>query len=143
MNEDQDEEPPRRRRVHWDGTINAGHVLQALVIIGAALAFYGAQAANQAATDARLSALERDSGAGARITAALRDLVDQQQVRIATLETQQTNILDRIDREYADAADFKKNMTDGLDALRNQMSDVRSSVAAIATAVTGNPGARP
>lgn len=143
MSEDQDEEPPRRRRVHWDGTINAGHVLQALVIIGAALAFYGAQAANQAATDARLSALERDSGAGARITAALRDLVDQQQVRIATLETQQTNILDRIDREYADAADFKKNMTDGLDALRNQMSDVRSSVAAIATAVTGNPGARP
>lgn len=143
MSEDQDEEPPRRRKVHWDGTVNAGHVLQALVIIGAALAFWGAQAANQAATDARISALERDNGSGSRITAALRELVDQQQVRIATLETAQTNILERIDREYSERRDAQKAIQDVLITHGVSLTSIQANVAAIAAAISGSPGGRP
>lgn len=134
---------PPPRRLQWDGTINAGALLQALVIIFAVLAFWGAQAANQAATDARISTLERDSGAGSRITAALRDNLEAQERRIVALESASANTLDRIDREYEERQKAQEAIQSTLVTHGVSLSSIQSNVAAIAAAISGSPGGRP
>jgi hypothetical protein len=137
-----DDEKPGRG-LHWDGTINAGHVLTAGSMLLAAGALWAAQAAYQATTDARITALERDSGAGTRIVSALRELVDQQQVRIATLETAQSNTLDRIDREYEERQKAQEAIQGTLTTQGSALTSIQANVAAIAAAISGSPGARP
>jgi len=135
--------PAPPRRLQWDGTINAGALLQALVIVLAVLSFWGAQAANQAAADARISTLERDSGAGSRITAALRDNLEAQERRIVALESASANTLDRIDREYEERQRAQEVIQDTLTAHGAALDSIRSNVAAIAAAISGTPGGRP
>lgn len=132
-----------RRRVHWDGTINAGHVLQAVVIVAMAVAYWSAQAATQAATEARIATLERDSGAGSRITAALRDNLEAQERRIVALEAASTNTLDRIDREYEERQRAQEVIQSTLTAQGSALTSIQANVAAIAAAISGSPGARP
>jgi len=143
MTNTDDTPPAPPRRLQWDGTINAGALLQALVIVFAVLAFWGAQAANQAATDARIATLERDSGAGSRITAALRDNLEAQERRIVALESASANTLDRIDREYEERQRAQELIQDTLTAHGAALDSIRSNVAAIAAAISGTPGGRP
>jgi hypothetical protein len=141
MSEEGGEAP--RRRVHWDGTINAGHVLQAVVIVAMAGAYWSAHAATQAATEARIATLERDSGAGSRITAALRDNLEAQERRIVALEAASTNTLDRIDREYEERQRAQEVITATLTQHGAALTSIQANVAAIAAAISGSPGARP
>lgn len=132
-----------RRGLHWDGAIGAGQVMQALVLIAAVVSIYVGYAVGQAAAGARLDAIERDAGAGSRITAALRENVDTMQLRLVALETESRNTLDRMEREYQERKDAQAAIQTRLDDYGRTLTDIASSVSAIAAATSLAPGPRP
>lgn len=116
-------------RVRFDGTINLGHILMALSLAIPGV-WWGAT------LDGRVATLEVSSGVGSRIIDGLRDNVAAQERRIAILEAAQASIIDRLTREYEAQRGFEQRTTERLEAITAAMSDIRSSVAAIAASVT-------